>query len=221
MPHIQYLCLTVQPAAAAGGETAASAASQVDKGDAAPQAQPTSQQQTTPPPVVSSTSQQAAQTPSSPAPPQRPVRRKQTNQAQQPDAQPSPSKPAPVQQEIVQPSAAQTQPASSEINQISCQPVRVPTHRSAVELPIVFFVLFIFCILPGSASCYIFLIRLHLRRQRHLKNEVNRVKRYFRSTTPHSRCKETMEVLLSVSKFLIFVLCIQTYVRKVVWSLKI
>ncbi|XP_037548085.1 AP2-associated protein kinase 1 [Nematolebias whitei] len=124
-----------QPAAAAGGETAAS---QVVQADAAPQAQPASQQQTTPPSVVGSTSQQAAQTPSSPAPPQRPARRKQTNQAQQPDTQPSPSKPASgqpavaPQQEIVQPSA-QTRPASNEINQISSQITPPETPKTSEE----------------------------------------------------------------------------------------
>uniref|UniRef100_A0A1A7Y1H8 non-specific serine/threonine protein kinase n=1 Tax=Iconisemion striatum TaxID=60296 RepID=A0A1A7Y1H8_9TELE len=126
-PHIQTLNNTsqaaaplkqvVQPAATVGGETAAS---QVVKAETSPQAQPTTQQQTTPPPVVGPASQQAAQTPSSPAPPQRPARRRQTSQAQQPDTQPSPTKPASgqpavaQQQEITQPPAAQTQPASSE-----------------------------------------------------------------------------------------------------------
>ncbi|XP_035847652.1 AP2-associated protein kinase 1-like isoform X3 [Sander lucioperca] len=122
----------VQPAAATGAETttAAAVASAVTKADVQPQAQPIVQQQTTPPSVASGTSQQAAQTPSSPAPPQRPARRKQAQQpatqqppAQQPASHPSPSKPAsgqpPVsqQQQITQPSAAQAQPASTEISQ--------------------------------------------------------------------------------------------------------
>lgn len=99
----------VQPPA----ETAAS----VTKPDAQPQAQPAVQQQTTTPPsAVSSTSQQAAQTPPSPAPPQRPARRKQASQAQVPEAQPSPSKPA-----SGQPAASQA--ASSEISQISAETV--------------------------------------------------------------------------------------------------
>nr|XP_046231197.1 AP2-associated protein kinase 1-like isoform X2 [Scatophagus argus] len=116
----------VQPAAAAGAETATAAAavvSPVTKADVVPQGQPIVQQQITPPSVVGATSQQAAQTPSSPAPPQRPARRKQTGQAQQPAAQPSPSiptasqPPGPLQQQITQPSAAQAQPASTEISQ--------------------------------------------------------------------------------------------------------
>ncbi|XP_041816023.1 AP2-associated protein kinase 1-like isoform X2 [Chelmon rostratus] len=116
----------VQPAAATGAETTTTAAcvSPVTKTDVQPQAQPIVQQQTTPPSVAGATSQQAAQTPSSPAPPQRPARRKQAGQAQQPAAQPSPNKPAsgqpPVplqQQQITQPSAAQAQPACTEISQ--------------------------------------------------------------------------------------------------------
>ncbi|XP_028456753.1 AP2-associated protein kinase 1 isoform X3 [Perca flavescens] len=117
----------VQPAAATGAEatTAAAVVSAVTKADVQPQAQPIVHQQTTPPSVASGTSQQAAQTPSSPAPPQRPARRKQAQQpaAQQPAAHPSPSKPVsgqpPVsqQQQITQPSAAQAQPASTEISQ--------------------------------------------------------------------------------------------------------
>uniref|UniRef100_A0A8D3C9M8 non-specific serine/threonine protein kinase n=1 Tax=Scophthalmus maximus TaxID=52904 RepID=A0A8D3C9M8_SCOMX len=83
----------------------------VTKSDVQPQAQPTVQPQTTPPSVVGSASQQT--TPSSPAPPQRPARRKQAGQPQQPAAQPSPSKPASAQppasqpQQINQPSAGQ------------------------------------------------------------------------------------------------------------------
>ncbi|KAM7369045.1 hypothetical protein PAMP_013344 [Pampus punctatissimus] len=112
-----------QPAAATGAETiATTAVSPVTNADVQPQAQPTVQQQTTSPSVVSATSQQAAQTPSSPAPPQRPARRKQAGQAQQPVAQPSPSKPAsgqpPVsEQQVTRPSAAQAQPGSTEISQ--------------------------------------------------------------------------------------------------------
>ncbi|XP_051267833.1 AP2-associated protein kinase 1 isoform X3 [Dicentrarchus labrax] len=119
-----------QPAAATGAETTTAAVvSPVTKTDIQPQAQPIVQQQTTPPSVVGANSQQA-QTPSSPAPPQRPARRKQAAQAQQPAAQqpaaqPSPNKPAPgqppaslqQQQQITQPAAAQAQPASTEISQ--------------------------------------------------------------------------------------------------------
>uniref|UniRef100_A0A3Q4M5D8 non-specific serine/threonine protein kinase n=1 Tax=Neolamprologus brichardi TaxID=32507 RepID=A0A3Q4M5D8_NEOBR len=61
--------------------------------------------------------QPVAQTPSSPAPPQRPARRKQASLAQQPEAQPSPSKPAVSQQQITQPSAAQAQPGDTESSQ--------------------------------------------------------------------------------------------------------
>nr|XP_020461632.1 AP2-associated protein kinase 1-like isoform X2 [Monopterus albus] len=117
----------VQPVTATGAEATAAAAvvSPVTKADIQPQAQLTVQQQTTSPSpsAVSSTSQQAVQTPSSPAPPQRPARRKQVSQAQQPAGQPSPNKPAsgqpPVsqQQQITQVSAAQAQPAATEISQ--------------------------------------------------------------------------------------------------------
>ncbi|XP_071322566.1 AP2-associated protein kinase 1-like isoform X2 [Trachinotus anak] len=133
----------VQPAAAPGAETTAAAAvSPVTKADVQPQVQPTVQQQTTPPSVGSSTSQQAAPTPSSPAPPQRPARRKQASQAQQPLAQPSPSKPAsgqpPVsqqqqqQQQIMQPVAAQAQPASTEISQKAAE-VTPPASPKTTE----------------------------------------------------------------------------------------
>ncbi|XP_042364669.1 AP2-associated protein kinase 1-like isoform X2 [Plectropomus leopardus] len=108
----------VQPAAASGAETTTTAAaavvSPVTKADVQPQAQPVVQQQTTPPSAASATSQQGAQTPSSPAPPQRPARRKQ---AQQTAAQPSPSKPASGQLPVSQPAAAQASPASTEISQ--------------------------------------------------------------------------------------------------------
>uniref|UniRef100_A0A3Q2W067 non-specific serine/threonine protein kinase n=1 Tax=Haplochromis burtoni TaxID=8153 RepID=A0A3Q2W067_HAPBU len=107
----------VQPAPAAETAAPAAVASPVTKADIQPQAQPTVQQQTTPTSVVSSTSQQGAQTPSSPAPPQRPARRKQASLAQQPEAQPSPSKPAVSQQQITQPSATQAQPGATESSQ--------------------------------------------------------------------------------------------------------
>lgn len=116
----------VQPAAATGAEaTAVAVVSPVTKSDVQPQAQPTVQPQTTPPSVVGSASQQT--TPSSPAPPQRPARRKQAGQPQQPAAQPSPSKPASAQppasqpQQINQPSAGQAQPVSTEISQKSAE----------------------------------------------------------------------------------------------------
>ncbi|XP_061590207.1 AP2-associated protein kinase 1 isoform X2 [Cololabis saira] len=131
---------------APGPEMAASApVSAVNKAEAAPQAQPTAQQQTaqqqpTPSSLASSTSQQAAQTPSSPAPPQRPVRRKQTSQAQQPETQPSPSKPTssqPVatqqQQQIIQASAAQAQPASTDISQKSAETTPPATPKTTEE----------------------------------------------------------------------------------------
>ncbi|XP_034752419.1 AP2-associated protein kinase 1-like isoform X2 [Etheostoma cragini] len=121
----------VQPATASRAETTTATAvvSAVTKTEVQPQAQHIVQQQTTPPSVASGTSQQAAQTPSSPAPPQRPTRRKQAQQpatqqpaTQPPAAHPSPGKPAsgqpPVsqQQHITQPSAAQAQPVSTEIS---------------------------------------------------------------------------------------------------------
>ncbi|XP_069003272.1 AP2-associated protein kinase 1-like [Embiotoca jacksoni] len=123
----------VQPTAAA--EIAAAAASQVTKADVQPQAQPAVQPQTTSSSVVSSNSQQAAQTPSSPAPPQRPSRRKQASQAQQPEAQLSPSKQAPSQQQqqINQPSAAQAQPASTDISQKSAETTPPATPKTTEE----------------------------------------------------------------------------------------
>lgn len=114
---------------AAESTTAAAVVSPVTKADVQPQAQPVVHQQTTPPSTVSATSQQA-QTPSSPAPPQRPARRKQAGQAPQPAAQPSPSRPASgqppgsQQQQITQPSAAQAQPAFNEISQKAAETVR-------------------------------------------------------------------------------------------------
>ncbi|XP_070844759.1 AP2-associated protein kinase 1-like isoform X2 [Chaetodon trifascialis] len=132
----------VQPAAAAGAETTATAAvvSPVTKTDVQPQAQPIVQQQTTPPSAAGAASQQAAQTPSSPAPPQRPSRRKQASQAQQPAAQPSPSKPAsgqpPVplqQQQISQPSAAQAQPALTEISQKAAETTPPASPKTTEE----------------------------------------------------------------------------------------
>lgn len=131
----------VQPAAAPATETAA-AASLVTKVDVQPQAQPAVQPQTTPPSVASSTSQQAAQTPSSPAPPQRPARRKQASVAQQPEAQPSPTKPASAQpavsqqqqqQQITQASAAQAQNASTEISQKSAETTPPATPKTTEE----------------------------------------------------------------------------------------
>ncbi|XP_078127034.1 AP2-associated protein kinase 1-like isoform X2 [Sander vitreus] len=113
----------VQPAAATGAETTAAAAvvSAVTKADVQPQAQPIVQQQTTPPSVASGTSQQAAQTPSSPAPPQRPARRKQ---AQQPVVQqPAVQQPA-VQQPAAQQPAAQQPPAQQPAAQ---QPAAHPS----------------------------------------------------------------------------------------------
>ncbi|XP_034402295.1 AP2-associated protein kinase 1-like isoform X2 [Cyclopterus lumpus] len=142
----------VQPAAATGAETtkAAAVVSLATKADVQQPAQPRVQQQSTPPSVVSATSQQAAQTPSSPAPPQRPARRKQAQQptaqqptTQQPTAQqptqPTPSKPAsgqaPVsqQQQITQPSAAQAQPASTEISQKAAETTPLASPKTTEE----------------------------------------------------------------------------------------
>ncbi|XP_044029574.1 AP2-associated protein kinase 1-like isoform X2 [Siniperca chuatsi] len=131
-----------QPAATTGAETSTAAAvvSPVTKAEVQPQAQPIVQQQTTPPSVVSATSQKAAQSPLSPAPPQRPARRKQAGQAQQPAAQSSPSKPAsgqpPVslqQQQITQPSAAQAQPASTEIIQKAAETTPPASPKTTEE----------------------------------------------------------------------------------------
>lgn len=91
------------------------------KAEVQPQAQPVAQQQTTPPSVVGTTSQQAAQTPSSPAPPQRPARRKQPGPAQQPATLASPSKapsgqpPAPLQQQVAQPALADVSQKEAEM----------------------------------------------------------------------------------------------------------
>ncbi|XP_068562133.1 AP2-associated protein kinase 1-like isoform X1 [Cebidichthys violaceus] len=126
-----------QPLQPAAATATAAVVSPVTKADIQQQAQPTVQQQTTPPSVVSATSQQAAQTPSSPAPPQRPARRKQ---AQQPAAQPSPSKPAsgqtPIsqqQQQMTQPSAAQAQPASTEISQKAAETTPPASPKTTEE----------------------------------------------------------------------------------------
>uniref|UniRef100_UPI0037E95162 AP2-associated protein kinase 1-like isoform X2 n=1 Tax=Semicossyphus pulcher TaxID=241346 RepID=UPI0037E95162 len=128
----------VQPAAAPAADTTTTAAavvSPVIKADIQPQAQPTVQQQTTPPSVVSAPSQQADQTPSSPAPPQRPARRKQGGQ---PAAQSSPSKTAPIQpsvqqQQITQPSAAQAQPACTEISQKAAETTQLESPKTTEE----------------------------------------------------------------------------------------
>ncbi|TNM91926.1 hypothetical protein fugu_018938 [Takifugu bimaculatus] len=110
-----------QPVEPAETPTAPTVASPPTKAEVQPQAQSVAQQQTTPPSVVSTTSQQAAQTPSSPAPPQRPARRKQPGPAQQPAAQPSPSKapsgqpPAPLQQQSAQPTLADASQKEAEM----------------------------------------------------------------------------------------------------------
>ncbi|XP_068190865.1 AP2-associated protein kinase 1-like isoform X2 [Antennarius striatus] len=111
----------VQPAVVSGAETTTTAAaavmSPVTKADVQPQ---TAQQQPTPHSVLGTTLQQVAQAPSSPAPPQRPARRKQTSQAQQPASQPllmQPGQAPGSEQQVTQPSAAQAQPISSEISQ--------------------------------------------------------------------------------------------------------
>ncbi|XP_045922045.1 AP2-associated protein kinase 1 isoform X1 [Micropterus dolomieu] len=123
---------------AAESTTAAAVVSPVTKADIQPQAQPVVHQQTTPPSTVSATSQQA-QTPSSPAPPQRPARRKQAGQAPQPAAQPSPSRPASgqppgsQQQQITQPSAAQAQPAFNEISQKAAETTPPASPKTTEE----------------------------------------------------------------------------------------
>ncbi|KAI3362381.1 hypothetical protein L3Q82_012677 [Scortum barcoo] len=129
-----------QPATAAGTDTAAAVVSPVAKADVQTQAQPIVQQQTTPPSATSTTSQQAAQAPPSPAPPQRPARRKQASQVAQPVAQPSPSKPTsgqpPItlqQQQITQPSAVQAQPASTENNQKAAETTPPASPKTTEE----------------------------------------------------------------------------------------
>lgn len=107
-----------QPVEPAETPTAPTVASPLTKAEVQPQAQSVAQQQTTPPSVVSTTSQQ---TPSSPAPPQRPARRKQPGPAQQPAAQPLPSKapsgqpPAPLQQQIAQHTLADVSQKEAEM----------------------------------------------------------------------------------------------------------
>ncbi|XP_059213750.1 AP2-associated protein kinase 1 isoform X2 [Centropristis striata] len=125
----------VQPAAET--TTTAAVVSPVTKAEVQPQAQPAVQQQTTPPAAASAASQQAAQTPSSPAPPQRPARRKQ---APQPAAQPSPSKPASAQppgpqqaQQVAQPQAAQAQPAAAEISQKAAETTPPASPKTSEE----------------------------------------------------------------------------------------
>lgn len=113
---------------AVGAETATSMAA---KPDVQPQAQPTAQQQqTSPPSAAGSAPQQAGPTPSSPAPPQRPARRKQASLAQQPEAPTSPSKPAASQQ---QPSAVPTLPAATEISQKSAETTPPATPKTTEE----------------------------------------------------------------------------------------
>ncbi|CAJ1070513.1 AP2-associated protein kinase 1-like isoform X2 [Xyrichtys novacula] len=133
---------SVQPIAAPATETTAAAAaaavvSPMIKADVQPQAQPTVQQQTTPSSVVGTTPQQADQTPSSPAPPQRPARRKQAGQAPQSAAQASPSKTAPsqpqVSQQITQPPAAQAPPACTEISQKAAETTPPASPKTTEE----------------------------------------------------------------------------------------
>ncbi|XP_028272998.1 AP2-associated protein kinase 1-like isoform X2 [Parambassis ranga] len=126
----QAAALQKQPVAVTAVEAAAT------KAEVQPQAQPAVPQQTTPPSVVSAASQQA-QTPSSPAPPQRPARRKQASLAQQPEAQPSPSKPASGQQGVSpqqqQPAAVLAQPISTEISQKSAETTPPATPKTTEE----------------------------------------------------------------------------------------
>uniref|UniRef100_A0A665VQR9 non-specific serine/threonine protein kinase n=1 Tax=Echeneis naucrates TaxID=173247 RepID=A0A665VQR9_ECHNA len=128
----------VQPVATTGAETAA-VVSPVTKTDVQPQVQPTVHQQTTSPSVGSAASQQAAPTPSSPAPPQRPARRKQASQVPQPVAQPSPSKaastqpPVTQQQQIMQPAVALAQPASTEISQKPSEATPLASPKTTEE----------------------------------------------------------------------------------------
>ncbi|XP_062414978.1 AP2-associated protein kinase 1-like isoform X2 [Pungitius pungitius] len=118
----------VQPAAVTGAETTttttttttAAAASAVTKADAQQQAQPIVQQQATPASGVSATSQQVAQTPSSPAPPQRPARRKQAQAPAAAAGTPDPGQTA-TSQQTTPPSAAQAPPTSAAISQKSAE----------------------------------------------------------------------------------------------------
>ncbi|KAM9841822.1 AP2-associated protein kinase 1 [Aulostomus maculatus] len=131
------ISLPVQPATAAGAETTAAAAaavSPVTKADVQPQAQaqPTVQQQATTPSVVSATPQQTAQTPSSPAPPQRPARRKQVGQAQQPAAQPSPSKPASAQTSLSE-QQQRAPPTSTETSQKAAETTPLASPKTTEE----------------------------------------------------------------------------------------
>ncbi|XP_028318425.1 AP2-associated protein kinase 1-like isoform X2 [Gouania willdenowi] len=116
-----------QTVAAAGAESAASVAatSSLTKTEVQLQAQ-----QTTPPSTVTSTLDQAGPTPSSPAPPQRPARRKQGSMAQQPEAPSSPSRLASGQQTVSQ---QQTQPTSSEISQKSAETTPPTTPKTSEE----------------------------------------------------------------------------------------
>ncbi|XP_077352910.1 AP2-associated protein kinase 1-like isoform X1 [Festucalex cinctus] len=115
-----------QPAPAAEVTTAAAIVAPVSKADIQPQAQaqPSAAQQTAPPPpAAGTTSQQAAPSPSSPAAPQRPARRKPPVQAQTPAAQPPPNKsvagqPADGQlQQTNQPPVIQAQSAITEVRE--------------------------------------------------------------------------------------------------------
>ncbi|KAF7665384.1 hypothetical protein LDENG_00145080 [Lucifuga dentata] len=112
-----------QPVTATGAEisTSSGVVSSVSKLDSQPQAQAqaAAQQPITSPSLASAVPQQAGQAPSSPAPPQRPARRKQAGPAQQSAAQPSPTKPAgaSLQQQISQLPPSQVHSSSAEISQ--------------------------------------------------------------------------------------------------------
>ncbi|XP_054612569.1 AP2-associated protein kinase 1-like isoform X2 [Dunckerocampus dactyliophorus] len=134
--------VAAQKQLASGAEAMAATVTHVSKPDVQPQAQSqpsTAQQQAPPPSATSTTPQPVTQTPSSPAAPQRPARRKPPAQAQQPAAQPSPNKSAPTQpsvgeqQQQSQPSVVQAQSASTEISQKAAE-TTPPASPKMVEV---------------------------------------------------------------------------------------
>lgn len=118
-----------QPTPAPSAETTTAAATEniVTKTEPQPQAQAFAQQQSTTPSVTSTASQQAS--PSSPAPPQRPARRKQGSVS-------SPSKVAPCPSTEVSPKVAEmTPPASPKTEERGHQRTPSDTTSGSVGVP--------------------------------------------------------------------------------------
>nr|XP_057905210.1 AP2-associated protein kinase 1-like isoform X2 [Doryrhamphus excisus] len=131
--------VAAQKQSASGADATAAIVTNTSKPDVQPQAQAppsTAQQQAPPPSTTIATSQQVTETPSSPAAPQRPARRKPPVQTQQPAAQPTPNKSAPTQPSVgeqqSQPSVVQTeisQKAAETTPPASPKTVEVQSHK--------------------------------------------------------------------------------------------